>query len=371
MVALGTVYAEAHQLFLPLSTRDVAKSVAVGKGSRTCHHNVVAAYLLDEAHALAHTLGGDGVAQVGGSLVHEVIGKTTVETPFGIGGKGQLYPTLRGRIILLAPLEYSIQLLTIPCRDVLHIGGILQAALYLQRTGTGIEQSLQLCRAVHVAHGQEVSAADQFLSILRLQVVGHTAELGTLATVGATAIAHLRGIATAIITDADGAMYEYLQGHLRHLAVYIGNLLYGKFACKHHLLITLAMEPLHLLCRAVVHLCGGMQGDGRHVGQEPYALVLHDEGIHTYAVHAPCKVAGLAEFLLALKQGVQCNVHLHAKEMCIVHHLGNVLVGVAGRGTRAKPCGSDVHGIRTMVDGGKGALLVASRSKEFYGYILT
>ena len=166
-------------------------------------------------------------------------------------------------------------------------------------------------------------------------------------------------------------MYEDLQGHLRHLAVYVGNLLYGKFACKHHLLVALAMEPLHLLCRAVVHLCGGMQGDGRHVGQEPYALVLHDEGIHAYAVHAPCKVASLAEFLLALKQGVQCNVHLHAKGMCIAHHLGNVLVGVARRGTRTKPCSSDVHGIRTMVDGGKGALLVASRSKEFYGYLLT
>ena len=33
VVALGTVYAETHQLLLPLGTRDVAKSVAVGKGS--------------------------------------------------------------------------------------------------------------------------------------------------------------------------------------------------------------------------------------------------------------------------------------------------------------------------------------------------
>ena len=371
MVALGTVYAEAHQLLLPLSTRDVAKSVAVGKRSRTCHHDVVAPYLLDEAHLLAHALGGDGVAQVGSASVHEIVGKTTVETPFGVGGECQLHPTLRGGTVLLAPLEDGIQLLTIPCRDVLHIGGILQAALYLQRTGTGIEQSLQLCRAVHVAHGQEVSAGDEFLSILRLQVVGHTAELGTLATVGATAIAHLRGIATAIVTDADGTMDEDLQGHLGHLAMYGGYFLDGELACKNHLFVALVVEFLHLLCRAVVHLCGGMQGDGRHVGQEPYALVLHDEGIHAYAVHAPCKVASLAEFLLALKQGVQCNVHLHAKGMCIAHHLGNVLVGVAGRGTRTKPCGTDVHGIRTMVDGGKGALLVASRSKEFYGYILT
>ena len=102
MVALGTVYAEAHQLLLPLSTRDIAKSVAIGKGGGASHHDVVATYLLDKAHALAHTLGSDGVAQVGGSLVHEVIGETAIETPFRVWGKGQFHPALRGGTILLA-----------------------------------------------------------------------------------------------------------------------------------------------------------------------------------------------------------------------------------------------------------------------------
>ena len=370
VVALGTVYAEAHQLLLSLGTRDVAKSVAVGKGSRTSHHDVVAANLLDEAHALARTLWGDGIAEVGGASVHEVVGKATVETTLGVGGKGQLHPTLRGGAILPAPLEDGIQVLAVPCRYVLHIGGILQAALYLQRTCTGIEQSLQMCRAVHVAHRQEITALQEFLPIGGFQVVGHTAELGTLATVGATSVAHLRGIAPAVVTDTDGTVYEHLQRHVGHLAVYVGNLLYGEFARKHHLLITLAMEPLHLLCRAVVHLRGGMQGYRGHVGQEPYPLVLDNEGIHPYAVHAPCQVASLTEFLLALEQGVERNVHLHTEGTRILHHPGNVLVRVASRGTCPEACGTYVDGISTMVDGGKGTLLVACRCEEFYLYLI-
>ena len=111
-------------------------------------------------------------------------------------------------------------------------------------------------------------------------------------------------------------------------------------------------------------------GVSGHVGQEPYPLVLDNEGIHPYAVHAPCQVAGLTEFLLALEQGVERNVHLHAEGTRILHHQGNVLVRVASRGTCPEACGTYVDGIRTMVDGGKGTLLVACRCEEFYLYLI-
>ena len=370
VVALGTIHSEAHQFVPALRTCHIAKSVAIGKGCRACHHDVVAPYLLDEAHLLAHALGGDGIAQVGGASVHEIVGKTSIETPFGVGGECQFHPTLRGGTVLLAPLEDGIQLLTIPCRHVLHIGSILQAALYLQGACTGIEQSLQLCRAVHIAHGQEVAARDKFLAIGRLKVVGHATELGTLSTVGTTAIAHLGGIATAIVANANGTMDEDLQGHLRHLAMYGGYLLDGELACKNHLFVALVVESLHLLCRAVVHLCGGMQRDGRHGGQGSQPLVLNYEGIHTYFVHSPCQIASLAEFLLVGKQSVERDIHLHTEGMCIAHHLGNVLVAISCRRTGTIALSTDINGVGTVVDGGKGALLVASRSKQFYLYLI-
>ena len=152
-----------------------------------------------------------------------------------------------------------VETLTIGCRDVLHIVGILQAAFNLERNGTGLHQLLQVVNQAEVFQRQQMTALLYHLTVAVGQVEGKAAELGTSAAVGTTAEAILRGIALSAITDAERAMHEDFELNIGHLTVNLADFIDREFPGQHHATESQRAQPCHFFGSAVVGLGGGMK----------------------------------------------------------------------------------------------------------------
>ena len=128
----------------------------------------------------------------------------------------------------------SIQLLTIGCHHILHIGNILQASLYLKRDSTCLNEFFQVGRLVQVFQRQQMTLVLQLTTIGIEQIELHATDLCTGATIGRTAKAMLRGIAQTTIADTQGAMNKDLQLYIGYLTVNGCNLFDRQLTSQYH-----------------------------------------------------------------------------------------------------------------------------------------
>ena len=160
--------------------------------------------------------------------MQEIISIAAIERLAEVRRKGVLTDASGTAAILVwMATDDLVETLTIGRRDVLHIGDILQSALYLERSGTGLDQFLQMVALVHILQGEQVTVALHFPTLGIDQRELHPAELRTLATVGAASETMLGGVTDAGITDAQGPVDEDLQLDIRHLTMNLCNLVDG------------------------------------------------------------------------------------------------------------------------------------------------
>ena len=91
------------------------------------------------------------------------------------------------------------------------------------------------------------------------QIELHTAELGTLATIGRTAETIMRGIALSAVAHTKGSVNEDLQLDVGHRLMDGAYLVDGEFAGQHHAAETKVAQPSYLFRRAVVSLCRSVE----------------------------------------------------------------------------------------------------------------
>ena len=174
----------------------------------------------------------------------------------------------------------------------------------------------------------------------------------------------LRRIATSAVAHAERAVYKRLDGHF-HRRGHIADLLERHFARHHDLPEPRRFQPLRLFRRAVVHLRGGVQRNGRQV-QLQQCQILHNERVHPGAVELPHQTLRLGQFLVP-QDGVERHVHTGVEQMGVLAQCGNVLHAVA----RCRACPevgtAYVHGIGSVADGFHAAGQVAGRGEKFDG----
>ena len=193
--------------------------------------------------------------------MQEIGGEAAVEGLFQVRLEGVGTTAPGGSLIPLGMAGNNlVEPLTIGCRDVLHIVGILQAAFNLERNGTGLHQLFQVVNQAKVFQRQQVTALLYHLAVAVSQVEGQAAELGTSAAVGTTAEAILRGIALSAITDAERAMHEDFELDIGHLPVNLADFIDREFSGQHHATESQRAQPRHFFGSAVVGLGGGMEG---------------------------------------------------------------------------------------------------------------
>ena len=167
--------------------------------------------------------------------MQEIGGEATVEGLFQVRLEGVGTTAPGGSLISLGMAGNNlVEPLTIGCRDVLHIVGILQAAFNLERNSTGLHQLFQVVYLAEVFQRQQVPGLLYHLAIAVSQVEGKAAELGTSAAVGTTAEAILRGIALSAITDAERTMHEDFELDIGHLPVNLADFIDREFPGQYH-----------------------------------------------------------------------------------------------------------------------------------------
>ncbi len=251
-------------------------------------------------------------------------------------------------------------MLPIPGRHVLHVGLVLQAPFYLERGHTGVEQTLQLVAALHVAHREQMTG-DESVALGVFQRVGHAAKLCTLTPVGRTSVAHFGGEAAPAVGDTYGAVDEDLERHRGHRLVDAANLLQRQLAGQNGLQIAVPLAAPHIVYGAVVHLCGGVQRQVLDAPGQP--LVLHDEGINAQAVELARQLFGLILFGVR-QQRVERHIDLHPEGPGVAHHFRDILRRVAGGSARSVAGRTDIHGVGSVVYGRPRRLGVAGRRQQ-------
>ena len=363
MIVLRTVYAEAHQ---PATVHE-AQPVPVVEYRSTRHHYMVAPYLLDKAHTLPHALWRNHVAQIIRTAMHEIIRISAVERTVHVRSEEKPLAPKRRAAVLPATNKYRIQMLTIPRRHVLDVSNILQPPLYLQRGHTRIQQRLQVIRAVHVTHAQQITLRHP-TAIPRLQRIAHPAELSTLAPVCTAPVAHLRSIAAPVVAHTYRTVYKYLQRHIRHLGMHPCNLVNRQLACKHHLPVALSLTLLHYIRIPVIHLRTGMKHPTLFGIPAPVhfhqTMILAYHSIHTYAEHRMRQLHATLQ-LLVVQQRIQRHVHPDTELMRIPHDLHDILRTVARSSPGTEFLRTNVHRIRPMIYGSKRSFPVPCRSQQF------
>ena len=113
-----------------------------------------------------------------------------------------------------------------------------------------------------------MAVAHKDVAIGILQIERQAAELGALATVGTAVEEALAGISPTAETNAKGTMNERLKTNIGTGAVNLSHLLDGKFAGKDNLLETAVAQFGNTGGGAIVHLCAGMERDGRQAKRE-------------------------------------------------------------------------------------------------------
>ena len=147
----------------------------------------------------------------------------------------------------------GIEFLTIPCRNVLDVGYVLETPLNLERSDSSIEKVFEIVCAVHVAHTQEV-ALGKDLVIASEEPVWHTTKLCALSAIGAAIVAYLGGIAASVVADTYCSVDKDFERHRWHSLMYAAYFVNGELACQNGLLIPLLQTFPDDVGTAVVHL---------------------------------------------------------------------------------------------------------------------
>ena len=123
----------------------------------------------------------------------------------------------------------------------------------------------------------------------------------------------------------------------------------GKFACEHHLLISLCVKKTYLFWCAVVHLGGSMEGNWRNVHLF-HRHILDDECVNPDFVELAYHQFHLLQFLL-IDDGVDGDIDLGTEEVCEIYKTLDVIDGIGGR----RPCSecwrTDINSVGTVADG--------------------
>ena len=381
--------------------------------------------------------------EVGGALVEEVGGESAVEGFGGIGGEGDdASSETRAAVVLRAAGEDGVDALAVVGGEVLDVADVLEASFDLETADAGIHHRLEVSRAIHVAEREEVALAQgagnvrnsrrgalghgDHAAILVEEVEGQAAELGTLSTVGTASEAVLRGIAASAVADAEGAVDKGLERHGGHGGMDGANVFQRELARQDHLLVACGLTGKNVGEGAVVHLCGGVEGErrahkyvrhptaglggerggrrslrgerggergrggggrgggrglrgergrggkrGRGGGRggrrgRKDAGILGDEGVHMDGGEVVDECLRGGQFLV-VEEGVDGDVDACAEEVGVVHELSDVPDAVAGSSTCSEAGSSDVHGVCSVADGFETAFQVAGGGKELNG----
>ena len=195
------------------------------------------------------------------------------------------------------------------------------------------------------------------------EVVGQAAQLGALASVGATSLQHLADGATAAVTHAQRPMDKRLERHSSHLAN-CGDFVQCQFARHNQLGEPEALKETGFFRGAQVALGAGMQGNGWQVqAQQP--KVLDDERIHADAVQLMNEPFNLHQ-LIVIDERVDRRIDAASKPVGVIAGPAHVIQRVARIGTRAMMRRTHVHRISAMVDGGNGNVGVTCGRQQLY-----
>ena len=82
--------------------------------------------------------------------MQEVVGKAAREGSCGVGAEREVFHAVGGACIFLPDGKYLVEPLPVVCRDVLHVGHVLQPPLYLEARYACVHHLLKAVAAVHV-----------------------------------------------------------------------------------------------------------------------------------------------------------------------------------------------------------------------------
>ena len=188
-----------------------------------------------------------------------------------------------------------------------------------------------------------------------------SAELGTLAAVGASAEAVLRGVADARVAHAQGTMDKDLELQFGRSLVYLGYLVERQLASQHYSGETQRLQPQSLLCRSRVALGRGVYRQS-HPSHQTH--VLQQQGVHSCLAQLLCERQRVVH-LAVVDDGVERDIDLGVKAMRILTQPADVVDRVAGCSAGAEACGTDIHGIGSAVDGCDATFQVLGGSQQF------
>ena len=299
--------------------------------------------------------------------MEEVVGAAAVEALFGVRREAVAATPSRGGHQIGATIQNGVQLLPIPGGNVLDVVEPLESPFNLEGADPRLDQGLQVVGLIHILEGQQVAVGHQHFAIRLLQRAGQTAELGTLATVGAAAGTGMADVALAAVGDTERAVDKELQLHIGRRAD-LADLRKGQFARQHHLRETHILQKLHLLRRAVVGLGTGMERNRWQIQrQQPH--ILHNQRIGTGFVDLVGQPPGLLQ-LVIVQQSIEGDKDLGTETVGVARQRLDILDGVARRTAGAEGRATHVDGIGTMVDGFYAVGEVLGRSQQLQPVIV-
>ncbi len=369
MHAFGTVDVHAHQFLLQIVVAQAVAVVQLGGLVAGFDFEPLVAHLGDPANGTAGGLGGVEGADVVLASVDKVVGELAVEVLVGIGlerERGAPGGGARQRLVgEFALFDDLVQQLAVVGRDVLHIAHVLVAALDLEAAHAGVDQGAQVVALVVVLHGQHMLFVRNDAAACIRHLIGQTAGLVAVATVGAAACVGVADEALAGIGHAQRTVHKEFDGGAGRVGggAHGGNLLQVQLARNHDLGQARILQKPRFFGGADIGLGGGVQLDGGQV-QLQQAHVLDDQRVGPCVVDLPGHVARALQFIVA-QDGVERDEDAAAKTVGMPDEPLQVADVIACRGACAKGRAADVDSICAMVDGFNADIGVAGRGQEF------
>ena len=277
--------------------REETEAVAISKGSRSSHRERGAAQthnLFHMSHRLAKRLRRKGLIDWNGCATMKIIvGEAAIETLQRIGRESDGADAKgRAAVVIRAAGYDGVNALTVVSGDILDISHILQASFNLEGSDACIHHGFEVCRAVHILQGEEVTLAKTLTNLRRTRGNGNdlpvcinevkrqAAELGTFATIGAAAEAVLTGIAATAVADTESSVNKSLQRHFRDSRMDGSNILQGELTGKDGLRVASGLTRTDIVDGAIIHLRGRVKREATTI-QFYQTWILNNQGIHT------------------------------------------------------------------------------------------
>ena len=195
--------------------------------------------------------------------MEEVIGEAAVEGFAHIGLKGERMLALTAAMVVrCAAFQHGIDGATVGCRDILHVGGILQSAFDFERPHACIHHGLKVIDPAHILQREQVAIALNDAAFIVHQIESQATELGAATTVGRAVKLIGGGIAAPTVTDAQRTMDEGFNIKGWQGFVHLANTLQRTLARQDHSRESLGLSQPCVFHTAVVHLRGGMESYG-------------------------------------------------------------------------------------------------------------